>query len=206
MPDDEASKATVLEPDSSTRTRARRGFATVQLTMLSIVVALVLENLLGTLFELDLWSPLVLLQALDVLASSLSMWIGFGLALTLVDKQPSHSDFLNPFLMLIFLSLAVRCIATGNLAGFFFAGALATASSTINLWFEVRAAQKLGGQGPTTILRLLIATTTIELIATAVMFWGWGNATIGCGFLLVAVLLQGLASAHSIRAWRRVTA
>lgn len=202
----EAPQAAPAEKNLNPRDRARRGFATVQLTMLSIVVALILENLLGTLFELDHWSPLILLQSLDVLASALSMWVGFGLALTLVDKQPTLSDFLNPFFMLILLSLAVRCIATGNIEGFFFAGALATLSSTINLWVEVAAARKLGGEGPTTIFRLLVITTTVELTAAAVMSMGWGNTVIACGFLLVAFSLQGLASAHSIKAWRRVTA
>lgn len=206
MSSSEAPEAASAESDISPRNRARRGFATVQLTMLSIVVALILENLLGTLFELDHWTPLILLQSLDVLASALSMWVGFGLALTLVDKQPTLSDFLNPFFMLILLSLAVRCIATGNIQGFFFAGALATLSSTINLGVEVAAARKLGGEGPTTIFKLLITTTTVEFIATAVMGLGWGNVAIACGFLFVAFALQGLASAHSIRAWRRVTA
>lgn len=202
----ETPKAAPADPDFSPRTRARRGFATVQLTMLSIVVALILENLLSTLFDLDHWTPLILLQSLDVLASALSMWVGFGLALTLVDKQPTLSDFLNPFFMLILLSLAVRCIATGNIEGFFFAGALATLSSTINLWIEVAAARKLGGEGPITIFRLLIITTAVELIAATVISVGWGNVTIACGFLLVAIALQGLASGHSIKSWRRITA
>jgi len=202
----ETSQAGSAEPDQSPRTRARRGFATVQLTMLSIVVALILENLLGTLFDLDVWSSLILLQALDVLASSLSMWVGFGLALTLVEKQPSYSDFLNPFFMLILLSLAVRCIATGNLPGFFLAGALATASSTFNLWTEVRRARLGGVQGPTTIYRLLISTTCIELIAAACFYLGWGNLALAHIFLLLALCLQCAASSNSINSWRRVTA
>lgn len=202
----EISEAAAIDSDASERSRARRGFATVQLTMLSIVVALILENLLGTLFELEQWTPLILLQSLGVLGSAISMWVGFGLALTLVDKQPSHSDFLNPFFMLIFLSLAVRCIATGNVAGFFFAGALATASSTINLWFEVQAATRSGSQGPIKIFRVLLATTAVEVLATSVMGFGWGNLIIACGFLLVAFSLQAFASAHSIRVWRSVTA
>ena len=185
---------------------ARRGFATVQLTMLSIVVALVLENLLGTLFEFDQWTATHLLQALEVLASSLSMWVGFGLALTVVDKQPSYSDFLNPFLMLIFLSLAVRCIATGNLAGFFFAGALATLSSTINLWGEVRRARSGGQEGPTTIFRLLCITAAIELVAASVMGLGWGGAPAAIGFMVCAIALQAYASNHSIKMWRLATA
>jgi hypothetical protein len=206
MPSSKTSEAAAANPDASPRNAARRGFATVQLTMLSIVVALILENLLGTLFELEHWTPLILLQALAVLGSSFSLWVGFGLALTLVNKQPSYSDFLNPFFTLILLSLAVRSIATGNIAGFFLASALASASSTFNLWGEVRTAAQLGVNGPTTSFRLLLVTTTVEVIATTVMWLGWGNLPMACGFLLVAFSLQASASAHSIRIWRRVTA
>lgn len=206
MPASKNSEAAAANPDDSRSNATRRGFATVQLTMLSIVVALILENLLSTLFELDQWTPLILLQSLDVLASSFSMWIGFGLALTLIDKQPSISDFLNPFFMLIFLNLAVRCIATGNTTGFFFASALATASSAFNLWSEVRREKKLGREGPTTIFKLLLITTTVEVVAASVMGLGWGNANVACGFLLVAFSLQAFASAHSIKGWRMITA
>lgn len=206
MPVSETPDTDTSKPASRFTSEARRGYATVQLTMLSIVIALVLENLLGTLFEIDHWTPLVLLQSLGVLASSLSMWVGFGLALTVVDKQPNYSDFLNPFLMLIFLSLAVRCIATGNIAGFFLAGALGTASSTFNLWLEILGARKVGLEGPITIFRLLFITTTVELLGAAVMGLGWNHVGIACGFLITAFSVQAYASNHSIRMWRLATA
>ena len=64
----------------SVRDSVRRHFASVQLTLLSIVVALILENLLSAYWERpqpfpsDALQWLFWLQAGLVLATSLSMW------------------------------------------------------------------------------------------------------------------------------------
>ena len=186
----------------SERTNLQERFVTVQLTLLSIVVALILESLLGVLFQLEQWSLLVIVQSADVLTSALAMWIGFALGIAAADKSPHVMDFLGPFALLITLNLAVRYIATGEFVGFLLSGAAASSTAAFSLWLDSRAARRAGGRGPDTTVILLVAVASTEiLIAVALMFEVIGTA-VGIGLLMVSTGIQIYGVARSIHFWQ----
>ncbi len=179
----------------------RRQFATVQLTLLSLVVALILENLMGIMSELDTRPFLVWLQSLDILVSAFSMWVGYAFAFMAGNKRPHITDFFTPFGLLIFLHLAAYCMATGNLSGFFFAGAAGTASAVVNLWANVAAAKRAGLGGPLTTAKLLTAGCLVEILGGLIYSFGNPGPAVASVLILAAISLQMATSAESIKGW-----
>ena len=176
-------------------------FATVQLTLLSIVVALVLENLLSQLLEMGQWSPLVMLQATDILMSSLSMWVGFAYGLSRGATRPTPIDFIGLFALLIFMQLAVRCIATGFVAGFFLAGAGATGSAALMLYKDVRAAKRAGVPGPNGMVYLLLGITLLEVVGALGVYAGWFGQPVAMALIALTALGQATGAWRSMRFW-----
>jgi hypothetical protein len=94
--------------------RIRDHFVTMQLTLLSIVIALVLENLLSRISDLPhndfssvagwlTWMEIALL-----LASAIATWAGFGFAFASPSRRPAIIDFLTPLLLLATMNAAVH--------------------------------------------------------------------------------------------------
>ncbi|MFK7912707.1 MAG: hypothetical protein AB8B93_02230 [Pseudomonadales bacterium] len=184
------------------RTNLQERFVTVQLTLLSIVVALILESLLGVLFQLEQWSLLVMVQSADVLTSALAMWIGFALGIAAADKTPHIMDFLGPFALLITLNLAVRYIATEQFVGFLLSGAAASTTAAASLWLDSRAARRIGKQGPDTTIRLLVAVALIEATIALLLLSGIITTAIGIALLMVSTAIQIFGVARSIHFWQ----
>lgn len=104
--------------------RIRESFRTVQLTMISIVLALALENLLERLrhvplLTLDPEGILVGLQALALVATVLAMWSGFAYVVLFTTRPPSFADFVTPIVLLVLLDLTIRAIGTAGLVPWF---------------------------------------------------------------------------------------
>jgi len=96
-------------------------FSAVQLTLLSVIVALILENLLNQFSNQSVgWSsPLPLLQAAVIAITVISLWSGFALILSTSERKPSLVDFVYPFGLLIMLTLAANSMGGAQLTKFF---------------------------------------------------------------------------------------
>ncbi|MEM1437118.1 MAG: hypothetical protein AAGG11_23930 [Pseudomonadota bacterium] len=179
-------------------------FVTVQLTLLSIAVALILENLLSMLLDLEVWSWLVAAQAFEVGTSAISMWVGFALGISAVNKPPHLMDFLVHFMLLFSLSTAVYFISTGYLPGYFLASTVGSGSAALTLWMDHSTARRYGASGPVNTAKLLTLVAAFEgtlallTLATDISH-SWITALI-----LPVILLQGSAAYRSIRQWQQV--
>ena len=170
--------------------RLRAHFTTVQITLLSIVVALVLENLLGRIDSLPhlnfsssagwlTWSQIAL-----VVSCAIATWAGFGLTLGLPQKLPRIIDFLAPFALLIAMQTAVRYLHPDSQSVFLSAIGTGVAIAALQLYIEWRnqevplrsfAAQAalatwlLAGAAVHTVIDVPIGLT-LAFIATAALF------------------------------------
>lgn len=98
-------------------------FAAVQLTLLSVIVALILENLLNQVSGaagLDTWHGAIpWLQAAAVAVTVITIWSGFALILSGSNRPPATIDFVYPFGLLITLSLAANSLDVDQTGLFF---------------------------------------------------------------------------------------
>lgn len=177
-------------------------FVTVQLTLLSIVVALVLEGLLGTLMAQPQWSAVTVIQALDVMASALAMWLGFAYGISTVDKVPHIMDFLAPFGLLISLSLGVRFIGSEPLTAFLLCVAAGSIIAASALWLDCLQASEAGLAGPTRQAKLLTTIGCWELVLAGLSQFTELTAIAVAGLLLVSTLTQIYGVRVTIGAWR----
>lgn len=189
-------------PALTERTNLKERFVTVQLTLLSIVVALILESLLSVLFELDEWTLLVSVQSADVLTSALAMWIGFALGISSADKTPHAMDFIGPFMLLITLNLAVRFIATEQFVAFLLSGAAASSTAAFSLWLDNRAARRAGHRGPDITMRLLIGVAIIEIAIAVALVAALIGESVAIALLAISTLVQLVGVARSIHFWQ----
>ena len=133
-------QAPTLRPDGPQRLNVHRHFATVQVTLLSIVVALILENLLAHIWEtgapgfttLSDW--IIWLQVALVLVSTLTTWSGFAFGLIFIENKQIHTiDFLAPFALLISIQAAIRYLYPEPLHGFLVSMAIASAFASCHV-------------------------------------------------------------------------
>jgi hypothetical protein len=177
-------------------------FVTVQLTLLSITVALILEGLLGSLMEAPGWSFIVSVQAADVAASALAMWLGFAYGISVVDKIPHVMDFLAPFGLLMTLSLATRFIGQEPMTVFLICVAGGSFVAATTLWMDCQLAQRANMSGPRSQAILLTSIGLWELALAAASASGRISVTVVAALLLASTIAQVFGIAHSIRWWR----
>ena len=169
------------------KTQVREHFVIVQLTLLSIVVALILENLLSSLWannpinvtSLEGW--VALFEVLLVFLSALATYAGFSLSLSFSHKRPQVIDFLMPFGLLFSMQIAIGFIVPGAIHYFLLAMGCASLIAGAQLASDWRLAKvddnPAAAPGAPAVLQA-------------------ANGLWGClGALLVAVDLVGLAGA-----------
>ncbi|MEM6707316.1 MAG: hypothetical protein AAF648_00875 [Pseudomonadota bacterium] len=184
-------------------TTLKARFVTVQLTLLSIAVALILENLLSLMLGLNERTLVQLLQAVDVSVAAISMWVGFAYGIASTNKPPHLMDFLVHFALLFALCTAVYFIGNGNLLGYFLANAAGTGSACTSLFMDHRLARRVGQSGPVGTLALLGIITLWELGSAALAAGDWLNEHYVVAVLVVPILLQCTAALRSIRFWQQ---
>ena len=97
--------------------RIRELFPSVQITLVSIIVALTLENLLdnvGTnpaLWRFDATALTLWCHVLTVLAVTLKIWSGFAFNAIVLDRLPRTSDVLGPIGILLLVYSLIATIA-----------------------------------------------------------------------------------------------
>jgi hypothetical protein len=122
--------------------RARQVLPTIQITLLSIIVALAFENLLEAMNAIDaFWERsalalLVWLQALGVTATVLTMWSGTALLITLKERPPRTTDFLIPIAFLALLHVIIANLGNVPAHLWFYAAAAGAALAGSMVWLE----------------------------------------------------------------------
>ena len=95
---------------------ARALFPTIQITLISIIVALALQQLLNLLPTIDaLWAVNVVAarlwcQALVGFVIIVKMWTGFVLTAVVSERVPRAIDLLGPIGVLVFVDAQIACI------------------------------------------------------------------------------------------------
>ncbi|MCR9278511.1 MAG: hypothetical protein NXH85_11100 [Pseudomonadaceae bacterium] len=178
-------------------------FATVQLTFLSIVVALILENALGELSVRDmLWQPgteaLVLwLQVLTVGFATIATWAGFAISLSF-GRPATSSDFVLPVLLLVCLYSAGTTFFPVPVQYWMLALAAASSVAGCMLWKDIRFAQLGGFIGPRNAFRSQLALVALYLSGALVMTIGWNAAL---PWLVVGVGIEAIGLYSALSAW-----
>ena len=96
--------------------RARVHFPTIQITMVSIIVALALQQWLDRLPVVDaMWEPTpvaarIWCQALTAIVIIVKKWSGFVLASVVTERVPTALDLLGPIGILIFVDAQIASI------------------------------------------------------------------------------------------------
>ncbi len=200
------------------RSHIRDHFTTVQLTLLSIIVALVLENLLSAFWDretpdqFDLTTALWWFQVALILLSSISAWAGFGLSMSVNSRRVNFVDVLAPFALLIALNLAVGVLHPGNIAAYLLAIGVASLIAGLMLLSDVQDfSTVIGGQsdgnieGPTRAMRLQLSMAAWDFAGVLLLLLGVIETLGGCIVIALACVGQSVGLAGTIRGWRSVT-
>ena len=182
-------------------------FSAVQLTLLSVIVALILESLLNQLGDSQAgWSAwLPWLQATVIALTVISIWSGFALILTTSERKPSAVDFVYPFGLLIALTLATNSLGATKLLSFFCFLATAGVFACWALYAELR---DLGESGQSSGVRRALyiqgINTLLAILTVGVLRVFSLAVFVAQGALIIAVVLQVLAAIGTMTGWRFV--
>ena len=189
--------------------RIREHFVVVHLSILSIVVALILENLLSSLWNnnpigftsIEGW--IAFLEVALVLLSAVATYAGFSLSLSFPEKRPQVIDFLMPFGLLFTMQIGIGFLMPGAVHYFLLAMGSASFIAALQLASDWRTAmaetdQPKGAGGPA-ILQMSIA------------LWDWLGALLlaldliglpgGVLFVGVAATAQLVGVSSTLRGW-----
>ncbi|MEM7216753.1 MAG: hypothetical protein AAF515_00210 [Pseudomonadota bacterium] len=183
-------------------------YAVVQLTLLSITVALILENLLGQVDDpsVDWSAPLTWLQGALIVVTVINIWSGFALVQSITTRAPQIVDLIYPFGLLIFLTLAANSLADGKHLRFLASIVMSGSFACWALWTESNYAELTNTPGvPKMVFYFQLGTVLVSL-ATCIALWA---ADISESVLML--VLGGLVIAHiwsafdTLAGWRFAT-
>ncbi|NIP14774.1 MAG: hypothetical protein GWM88_08600 [Pseudomonadales bacterium] len=184
----------------------------MQLTLLSIVVALILENLLSAYLErpqpfaTDTLQWLFWLQTGMVLATALSMWSGFALSFNYLHlRQPTALDIIAPFGLLITMNLAVAAMHPALPAGFLLAAGCGSLIAGTILYLDTQNSRRRGKPGPAVALRIQMSIAGLNIAGGGLLALGWLGVTGACVVAGIAFAAQVAGIIGIARAWRDAT-
>jgi len=185
-------------------------FSAVQLTLLSVIVALILENLLNQFGDPTLgWSGILpWLQSALVAMTVIAVWSGFALILTTSERQPTPVDFIYPFGLLITLTLAANSLGAEQLTKFFiflglggFFACWALRAEFLNL-----PADSDEAHGVNRAIYIQAADTGLCALLTLLLLATSPPEAVVKFALCIGVIIQLIAAQGTMRGWRAVTA
>ena len=195
----------------------RDHFTTVQLTLLSIIVALVLENLLSAFWDrkipdvFDLTTALWWLQVALVLLSALSAWAGFAFAMSANSRRVNFVDVLAPFALLITLNLAIGVLYPGSLSAYLLAIGSASLIAGFMLLSDVRAfsphtsAETTSIEGPASAMKLQLGIGAWGFFGVVLLWLGIIDTLGGCIIITFACIGQSFGLHRTIQGWQSAT-
>ena len=197
--------------------RIRAHFPTIQITMVSIVVALALQELLDRLPTIDaLWEPSwiaarIWCQAFVAFAIIIKMWSGFVLNASISERVPGPIDLLGPMGILVFVDAQIASIGVDGFARWAYilgAGSLVaaayissqritTASSAVTATAARRAFRSI--PNPAFVEAWIAAAALAAGLAHQTLQLGERGLLIAAGSLLV---VEAASAIGPIFAWR----
>lgn len=184
--------------------RLQEGFATVYLTLSSVIIALVLEKLFDRMVAVaplppaDLSGVLVWLQGALLLVVAFSMFIITAYFVLALRWEIGVADAGGPFVLLIVLAAAITAIGRGAGPAFFYIAGLGQAFGGVVFAQVVREAgrdprnHEVLDRSDLTWTYILGFTESAIALVTAVLLHlgmiGVGGAAIGTGILLTCML------------------
>lgn len=202
--------------------RARVHFPTVQITMVSIIVALALQQWLDRLPAVDaMWEPTLLAariwcQALTAFAIIVKMWSGFALAAVVTERVPTALDLLGPIGILIFVDAQIASIgvehvlrwwcvlgagslfAAAFVAGQFFASTQTTSADAASVAARSRLGRSFGIGHPATAEALLGGVAVLVAVLHQTIGFGEPGLFVASALFLIA---QALSAVGPMLAW-----
>jgi len=197
--------------------RVREHFSTIQITMVSIVVALALQEWLDRLPMVDaLWQPSwvavrVWCQALVSFAIILKMWTGFVLAAATSQRVPRALDLIGPMGILVFVDAQIASIDVDHELRWLYilgVGSLAAAAFIAGQRMTFVTGPGTDARTTRTFTSLPDAATVETWIGAGALVAALAHQTIGFGerglLAVFAVLLvvQIASAVGPIMAWR----
>ncbi len=184
-------------------------FSAVQLTLLSVIVALILENLLNQFSDESLgWSAVLpWLQSASVAITVVSVWSGFALILTTSERKPEAVDFIYPFGLLITLTLAANSLGHAQLTKFFVFLCLGGLFACWALRTELLDLEpgSAAANGVGRALYIQAASATLCLIMTLLLIASSPPQAVVIFALVIAVILPITAALGTMRGWRSIS-
>lgn len=183
-------------------------FSAVQLTLLSVIVALILESLLNQIGDSNLnWTSAQLwLQAALIALTVIAIWSGYALILTTSERPPETVDFVYPFGLLITLTLASNSLEAAHLARYFLCMGLGGVFACWALWAEAANLEGTGQSfGVKRALYIQAADTILNALLATVLYLATLPAAAVIIGLLVAIAIQLFAAWGTMAGWRYVS-
>jgi hypothetical protein len=191
--------------------RARQALPTIQLTLLSIIVALAFENLIEHVRNLpELWQTstaamLGWLQVMAITATVIAMWAGLSLQITLSSRAPGGADFLTPIAFLALLHIGIGAIGGASAHVFLYATAGGAALGGLTLWRESRNPQSgrrwsTGAMAALAQFALAAVTACGAVLIHAAVVGLRGTLAFTTAYLA----LQTVSATLGIRGWRQL--
>jgi hypothetical protein len=212
-PEDADPSAPSAPESRAKRLDPHRHFATVQVTLLSIVVALILENLLAHIWAsgapgfITLEDWITWFQIALVLASALTTWSGFAFGLIFVENKQIHAiDFIVPFALLISMQVGIRYIFPEPIHGYLFAMALASGTAAALLISEYRSHRQSSRQSTFFAASVQMGITVWELLGALLLYVEWIDLPVALLFLVGATIVQTTALWATFAGWRAASA
>lgn len=182
-------------------------FSAVQLTLLSVIVALILESLLNQFGDpvagWHTWLPWF--QATVIAITVITIWSGFALILTVSVRRPELCDFVYPFGLLITLTLAANSLGESNLARYFSFLALSNVFACWALYAELRS---ISDNGQTAGVRQALYVQAVDLalsLLMALIVVASSPPIPVINFALtIAIAMQAFSAVGTMRGWRYV--
>jgi hypothetical protein len=201
-----------LQPSRAAQ-RARQALPAIRITLVSIIVALVFENLLEALSANPyLWTAtieglLTWLRTLATMATVILIWLGMALMITVIDRAPWPRDFLLPVVLLALLHVLIGTIDSESAHVWLYAAAGGPVIAASMIWLDARGdvriqARPANRRAWALAARIQMLLAALTLLGAMLVHAGVLDAA-GAIVLTAAYLLgQSIGIANLMRAWR----
>jgi hypothetical protein len=177
-------------------------FPTVFLTLVSIVVALGIENLLGHVGAQfgdappDI-KPLIVAQAVTIFLVVGAIWISYASMLMTTRWDPRFEDFYAPLAILALLYFAIQAIGT-NQTAWFFLTSFGWCNAGLGIWFRDPAAEESRMHREPDGWRAIVCVLGLGVLA---FVSGVASLLGAMGSTAAAVVVSLMAAAQLLGAW-----
>jgi hypothetical protein len=201
-----------LQPSRAAQ-RAREALPAIRITLVSIIVALVFENLLEVLSANPyLWTVtieglLTWLRTLATTATVILIWLGMALMITVIDRAPFPRDFLLPVVLLALLHVLIGTIESESAHAWLYAAAGGQVIGASMIWLDARGdariqARPANRRAWALSVRFQVTLAALTWLGAMLVHAGVLDARAGVVLTAAYLLGQSIHVAYLMRAWR----